>query len=156
MGDRAFERTVIRDTPQRIFEVITNYAAYPQWANNVKEVSVERVDEDGRAGLVSYRAAAMGRSAAYVLEYFYGTNPLRVSWRLAEGDLVRRLDGRYVLTSLEDDAAGPRTEVTYELDVEISMPMSGFLRRRAESRILRNALEDLRCWVEDGAAAPAS
>lgn len=154
MGDRAFERTVIRDTPQRIFEVITNYAAYPQWANNVKEVSVERVDEDGRAGLVSYRAAAMGRSAAYVLEYFYGTNPLRVSWRLAEGDLVRRLDGRYVLTSLEDDAAGPRTEVTYELDVEISMPMSGFLRRRAESRILRNALEDLRCWVEDGAAAP--
>lgn len=92
----------------------------------------------------------MGRSAAYVLEYFYGTNPLRVSWRLAEGDLVRRLDGRYVLVALEPDAAGPRTEVTYELEVEISMPMSGFLRRRAESRILRNALEDLRSWVEEG------
>ena len=70
MGDQAFERTVIRDTPERIFEVITDYAAYPRWANNVKDVTVERVDEDGRAGLVSYRAAAMGRSAAYVLEYF--------------------------------------------------------------------------------------
>ena len=103
---------------------------------------------------MSYRAAAMGRSAAYVLEYFYGTNPLRVSWRLAEGDLVRRLDGRYVLVRLDDDAAGPRTEVTYELEVEISMPMSGFLRRRAESRILRNALEDLRSWVEEGTHAP--
>lgn len=151
MGDRAFERTIIRDTPERIFDVITDYAAYPRWANNVKEVTVDRLDEDGLAGLVSYRAAAMGRSAAYVLEYFYGTNPLRVSWRLAEGDLVRRLDGRYVLVPLEDDATGPRTEVTYELEVDISMPMSGFLRRRAESRILRNALEDLRSWVEVGA-----
>ena len=155
MGDRAFERTIIRETPERIFDVITDYGAYPRWANNVKDVSVERVDEDGRAGLVSYRAAAMGRSAAYVLEYFYGTNPLRVSWRLAEGDLVRRLDGRYVLVPLEDDAAGPRTEVTYELEVEISMPMSGFLRRRAESRILRNALEDLRSWVEEGSQPPS-
>ena len=151
MGDRAFERTIIRDTPERIFEVIIDYAAYPKWANNVKDVVVDRIDEDGRAGLVSYRAAAMGRSAAYVLEYFYGTNPLRVSWRLAEGDLVRRLDGRYVLVPLEDDATGPRTEVTYELEVDISMPMSGFLRRRAESRILRNALEDMRAWVEEGA-----
>ena len=151
MGDRAFERTIIRETPERIFDVITDYGAYPRWANNVKDVTVDRLDEDGRAGLVSYRAAAMGRSAAYVLEYFYGTNPLRVSWRLAEGDLVRRLDGRYVLVPLEDDATGPRTEVTYELEVDISMPMSGFLRRRAESRILRNALEDLRSWVEVGA-----
>ena len=155
MGDRAFERTIIRETPERIFDVITDYGAYPRWANHGKDVSVERVDEEGRAGLVSYRAAAMGRSAAYVLEYFYGTNPLRVSWHLAEGDLVRRLDGRYVLVPLEDDAAGPRTEVTYELEVEISMPMSGFLRRRAESRILRNALEDLRSWVEEGSQLPS-
>ena len=40
MGDQAFERTVIRDTPERIFEVITDYAAYPRWANNVKDVTV--------------------------------------------------------------------------------------------------------------------
>ena len=156
MAERASEKTVIRDTPERIFDVIVDYSAYPSWATNVKEVEVQRVDDNGRAGLVAYRAAAMGRSAAYVLEYFYGTNPLRVSWRLAEGDLVRRLDGRYLLAPLEDDAAGPRTEVTYELEVEVSMPMSGFLRRRAESRILRSALEDLRCWVEEGTQSQAS
>lgn len=155
MSDRAYERTIIRDTAERIFQVIIDYGAYPEWATNVKEVDVKRVDEDGRAGLVAYRAAAMGRSAAYVLEYFYGTNPLRVSWRLAEGDLVRRLDGRYLLTQLDDDAGGPRTEVTYELEVDVSMPMSGFLRRRAESRILRTALEDLRSWVEEGNPAVA-
>ena len=157
MADRANERTIIRATPQAIFEVIADYAAYPQWATHIKEVEIQRTDDDGRAGLVAYRAAAMGRSAAYVLEYFYGTNPLRVSWHLAHGDLVRRLDGRYVLVPLEEDATGPRTEVTYELEVEVSMPMPGFVRRRAESSILRTALEELRVWIEEGnrAEAPA-
>ena len=58
MGDRAFERTIIRETPERIFDVITDYGAYPRWANNVKDVSVERVDEDGRAGAHPARARA--------------------------------------------------------------------------------------------------
>lgn len=150
MSDRATERTIIRETAEGIFAVIADYDSYPKWATHIKEVEVQRVDDDGRAGLVAYRAAAMGRSAAYVLEYFYGTNPLRVSWRLAQGDLVRRLDGRYVLSPLEDDAAGPRTEVTYELEVEVSMPMPGFVRRRAETSILRTALEELRLWIEEG------
>lgn len=150
MADRASERTIIRATPEHIFDVIADYDRYPQWATHVKEVEIVRSDDDGRSGLVSYRAAAMGRSASYVLEYFYGTNPLRVSWRLAEGDLVRRLDGRYVLTPLEADAAGPRTEVIYELEVELSMPLPGFVRRRAETSILHTALDDLRTWIEEG------
>ncbi len=150
MAERASERTVIRATPQQIFDTIITYDAYPTWATHVKSVEVDRIDDDGRAGLVSYRAAAMGRSAAYQLEYFYGTNPLRVSWRLAQGDLVRRLDGRYVLTPLPDDSAGAQTEVVYELEVEVSMPMPGFVRRRAETSILRTALDDLRCWIEQG------
>lgn len=155
MADRASERTVISATPERIFAVITDYEGYPEWATHIKEVDVQRRDDDGRAGLVGYRAAAMGRSAAYVLEYFYGTNPLRISWRLAHGDLVRRLDGRYLLTPIEPDAAGPRTEVTYELEVEVSMPMPGFVRRRAETSILRTALEELRLWIEEGTTAEA-
>lgn len=156
MAERASERTVIRQTPEHIFNTIIDYAAYPTWATHVKSVDVQRIDDDGRAGLVAYRAAAMGRSAAYVLEYFYGTNPMRVSWRLAEGDLVRRLDGRYLLTPLDDDGSGPQTQVEYELEVEVSMPMPGFVRRRAETSILRTALDDLRTWVETGTAASAT
>lgn len=156
MADRASERTIIRATPEHIFDVIIDYDRYTQWATHVKEVAIDRTDDDGRAGLVSYRAAAMGRSASYVLEYFYGTNPLRVSWRLADGDLVRRLDGRYLLTPLESDATGPRTEVVYELEVELSMPLPGFVRRRAETSILHTALDDLRTWIEEGQQAPSN
>lgn len=152
MADRASERIVIADTPNRIFDVIVDYGRYPEWATHVKEVGVDRLDDDGRAGLVSYRAAAMGRSAAYQLEYFYGTNPLRVSWHLVGGDLVRRLDGRYTMVPLSEDSSGPRTEVTYQLEVELSMPLPGFVKRRAETSILQTALQDLRVWVEEGSS----
>lgn len=147
MADQASEKITIHASTEDVFAVITDYSSYPDWASDVKEVSVQRYDEDQRGGLVAFRAAAMGRSTSYVLEYFYGTNPLRVSWRLAEGDLLRRLDGRYTLTPVEG-SLGPKTEVAYHLEAEMLMPLPGFVKRRAETRIVRTALEELRSRVE--------
>lgn len=150
MSDCAQESIIIRATPEEIFDVITDYESYPKWAAQIKEVEVLRADESGKAGLVTFRAAAMGRSATYVLEYFYGDNPLRVSWRLTEGDLVRRLDGSYRITAVEEDELGPRSEVQYELQVDVTTLLPGFIRRRAETSILKSALQELSSWVEKG------
>lgn len=124
--------------------VIIDFERYPDWATDIKSVSVQRRDDDGRGGLVSFRVAAMGRSANGTLEYYYGTNPLRVGWRLVEGDTVKRYDGRYTLVPVDES----RTEVTYDLEVELAVPLPAFVRRRAEARIIRTALEDLRSRVE--------
>jgi len=144
MADQAKERIVIAAPAQACFDVICDFEHYPTWATDVKAVTVQRHDEDGRGGLVSYRAAAMGRSANYSLEYFYGTAPLRISWRLVEGDVIRRLDGSYIFSPVDAET----TEVTYELEAELAMPIPGFVRRRAETRIIRTALDDLRQRVE--------
>jgi len=146
MGDHAEETVVIDAPPQACFDVICDFVSYPEWARDIKSVDVTRTDDDQRGGLVSYRAAAMGRSTSYELEYFYGSNPLRVGWRLVTGDLLKRLDGHYVFAPLDGDAT--RTQVLYELDAELIVPMTGFVKRRAESRIMRTALEDLRKRVE--------
>ena len=42
----------------------------------------------------------MGRSTNYTLRYEYGTAPTRISWSLLRGDIMRRLDGSYVLENL--------------------------------------------------------
>lgn len=144
MADQANEKIVIGASAQACFDVICDFDAYPEWATDVKSVSVDRHDGDGRGGMVSFRAAAMGRSANYSLEYFYGTDPLRVAWRLVTGDVIRRLDGRYVFNPLDDN----QTEVDYALEVELAMPVPGFVKRRAETRIIRTALDDLRRRVE--------
>lgn len=150
MADHASETTIIDAPPEACFAVIIDFARYPEWASEVKNVEVLRTDDDGRGGLVSFRVAAMGRSTSYSLEYYYGTNPFRTGWRLVEGSLLTRLDGHYVFAPLVDDPN--RTEVTYVLDAEVADGVvPGFVKRRAESRIIRTALQDLRNRVESGA-----
>lgn len=144
MSEHATQRTIIDATPEECFAVVTDFERYPEWATDVKQVTVERRDHDGRGGDVLYRAAAMGRSTTYTLRYYYGSNPLRVAWKLVEGDLTRKLDGEYEFVPVEDG----QTEVVYHLEADLAVPMPGFVKRRAESRIIRTALEDLRRRVE--------
>ncbi len=146
MFDQATKSTTIEAPPQSCFEVVCDYESYPEWAPEIKKAEVLRRDTDGRGGLVSFQAAAMGRSTTYLLEYFYGSNPLRVSWRLVQGDLTKRLDGEYSFHPVVDEP--DRTEVTYHLAVQMSMPLPGFVKRRAEARIMSTALEVLRSRVE--------
>ncbi len=58
---------------------------------------------------------------------------------------MRKLDGSYVL----EPASRPgRTLVTYHLAVELIVPLPGFVKRRAEQKIIHTALRELRAHVE--------
>ena len=141
MPDQATERTTIERSPDEVFGVALDIEKYPEWARDVKEAVVVDRDDAGRPLHVAFRAAAMGHSARYVLQYTYGESPLRMSWVLEQGDIVRRLDGEYVFEP--DDGKGG-TEVTYRLVVELAVPLPGFIKRRAESKIMTTALDELK------------
>ena len=143
MTDRATERIIIDAPPARCFEVALDFERYPEWAADIKDVKVLDRDDQGRGTRVSYRAAAMGRSAHYTLAYEYGEDPLSMRWVLEEGDIMRQLDGEYRF-----ETAGDSTEVTYELVVELVIPLLGFIKRRAESKIMGTALRELKRRVE--------
>jgi len=131
--------------------VATDFEAYPEWAKDIKEAEVVHRDTDGRAAVVRYRAAAMGRSTTYLLGYDYTAAPGRLAWRLLEGDITRRLDGSYDFRALDGDDTV--TDVDYELTAELVVPLPGFVKRRAESRIMQTALRDLKARVEAVAAS---
>jgi ribosome-associated toxin RatA of RatAB toxin-antitoxin module len=141
MPDQATERNTIDRTPDEVFAVALDIERYPEWARDVKEASVIERDEADRPLRVAFRAAAMGHSARYVLRYDYGESPLRMGWVLEQGDIVRRLDGEYVFEA-DGDKGG--TEVTYKLVVELAVPLPGFIKRRAESKIMTTALDELK------------
>ena len=136
-------------SPQRCFDAAIDFERYPEWATDVKQARVLRRDERGQAVDVEFRAAAMARSTTYTLRYYYGTEPLRMAWRLQYGDATRRLDGSYEFLAV--DSSADVTEVVYHLVVDLTMPMPGFLKRRAEARIMNTALDDLKAYVEAGA-----
>jgi hypothetical protein len=93
----------------------------------------------------------MGRSTTYILEYDYSEAPTRLSWRLQEGDIQRSLDGSYTFSPVPDDPEA--TDVEYQLTVDLRVPLPGFVKRRAEGRIMHTALRELKARVEAASAS---
>lgn len=145
MSEQAREQTTIEAPVERCFATLVDFAAYPEWAGDLKEVDVIETDSEGRATVVEFRAAAMGRSTTYQLRYDYTGAPNRLGWGLVSGDLPRELDGAYVLSPIGD---GSSTEVVYELAIDLVYPIPGFVKRRAEGRIIKTALSELKARVE--------
>ncbi len=143
MADEAHERITVAAPPQRCWEVATDFERYPSWAKDVKHVAILDRDEEGRGARVEYRVAGLGRSIHYVLEYDYTEAPSAFSWKLIEGDVLRRLDGRYGF-----EAEGEGTRVTYDLAVDISIPLPGLLKRRAAGMIMGTALKEMKKETE--------
>jgi uncharacterized protein YndB with AHSA1/START domain len=153
MADQTTKRMTIAAPPDRVWRALVDFERYHEWAPDLKEASVVASDAEGRGTLVTFRAAAMGRSTSYTLAYDYADAPNALTWRLDSGDIMRRLDGSYRLEPMGDDPDA--TEVTYNLAVELVLPMPGFVKRRAEARIIHTALEELRNYLESDEKAPA-
>ena len=145
MADQATERIRVAADPERCYAVALDFERYPEWARDVKSVRVVERDGEGRGSKVEYRAAAMGRSIRYVLAYDFTEAPQSFSWRLVEGDMVRRLDGSYRF-----EGGGGATDVTYELTVDLAIPLPGLVKRRAAGLITGTALKELKRRVENG------
>ena len=60
------------------------------------------------------------------------------------GDLTRRLDGAYELVPSGDGADRDHLRLV----VDLKVPLPGFVKRRAEGRIMGTALRELKARVE--------
>ncbi len=149
MAEHATEQIDIDAPLARVHEVLLAFERYPDWVRDLKEVEVLERDAEGRGTLVHFRAAAMGRSVSYTLRYDHAQSPQRLPWALDDGDIVRTIDGEYALAS--DPADPQRTVVTWSLEIELQVPLPGFVKRRAETLIVKAALPELKAYVE---AAP--
>ncbi|MQA81980.1 MAG: cyclase [Streptosporangiales bacterium] len=125
-----------------VMAVIADFDAYPDWAN-VKEVEVLE-EAGGRANRVRFTLDAGVIKDTYVLGYAWAPDDTLVSWHLAEeGSMVSAMDGSYELAGSE-----AATVVTYELTVDVKLPMIGLLKRKAEKVIVDTALKGLKKRVE--------
>jgi hypothetical protein len=142
MAARTSSRIVIAAPRPAVMAVIADFAAYPQWASAVKAAEVLE-QEDGRASRVRFTLDAGVVKDTYVLGYDWDGDAA-VRWHLAEaGSVVSAMDGGYLLA---DQGGG--TETTYELSVDVRIPMPGLLKRRAEKTIIDTALKGLKNRVE--------
>jgi uncharacterized membrane protein len=144
MTETANERIRVEAPADRCWDVAIDFESYPEWVKDVKDVKTLERDDEGRGRRVEYRVAGLGKSIRYILEYDFSEAPDAFSWKFVEGDMLRRLDGRY---RFEPDGDGS-TRVHYELAVELAVPLPGLLKRRAAGIIMGSALKDLKKQVE--------
>jgi ribosome-associated toxin RatA of RatAB toxin-antitoxin module len=143
VAQRATESIVVNASPLAVYEVVTDFEHYAKWVGDLKRIEVVQRDAEGRALEVEFRAAAFGRSTTYTLRYDYTQVPEQLSWHQIEGDLTETLNGQY---RFEPSGAG--TKVTYELEVDLLVPIPSFIKSRAAYRIQTQALHELKARAE--------
>ncbi|GAB3084332.1 MULTISPECIES: SRPBCC family protein [unclassified Phycicoccus] len=147
MADRTESSIDIAATPGEVLDVIADFESYPEWATEVKKVSVLTEEGDGWADQVQFTLDAGAIKDTYVLDYEWdvtkdGTGV--VSWSLVEANVLKAMNGSYTLAAQGKTG----TTVTYRLAVDVKIPMLGMLKRKAEKVIIDTALKELKKRVE--------
>ena len=78
------------------------------------------------------------------LDYDWSKAPDSISFSLDEADLLTGMDGVYTIKAIDEDT----TEVTYELEVALSMPVPAMMRQKAEKSTIDAALSQLKSALE--------
>ena len=143
MAETASDTITIEASPDTVWAIATDIERYPEWARDVKDVVVTARDADGRPSQVEFRTSALGRSTHYTLAYDYSQAPDVLAWKMVKGDIQRSIEGAYHLSPSDDGG----TEVRYDLSIELAAPLPGFVKRRAEVRIL-NSVRELKTRAE--------
>jgi Polyketide cyclase / dehydrase and lipid transport len=147
-AERTSASTVVAVPRPTVMAVIADFPAYPEWAGAVRSAEVTEPGPgtdgpDGRARRVRFALDAGPVKDSYVLAYQWD-NDTQVQWELAEaGSVISAMDGCY---RLADSSGG--TDVTYELAVDVKIPMIGMLKRKAEKMIIDTALRELKKRAE--------
>ena len=143
MAETASDTITIEASPDAVWAIATDLERYPEWAHDVKDVVITARDADGRPSQVEFRTSALGRSTHYTLKYDYSDAPAVLAWTMVKGDIQRSIEGAYRFEATNDGG----TLVQYDLAIELVVPLPGFVKRRAERRIL-NAIKEMKAYAE--------
>jgi ribosome-associated toxin RatA of RatAB toxin-antitoxin module len=143
MAEQTTSSIVVDAEPAAVMDVIGDFAAYPDWAKGVQEARVVEEGPDGWARKVFFRLDVSPIKDEYTLVYDWDGYD-EVTWTLDEGKMLSALDGAYVLR----DLGSGRTEVTYRLALDLSIPLIGMLKRKGEKILIDTALKGLKKRVE--------
>src|SRR5918999_4165219 len=142
MADRTSSSITINAGRSEVMTAIADFAAYPRWAEGIKSAEVLSAGPGDRAERVRFALEAGPVKDTYVLAYSWDGDDA-VRWDLAErGKMLSGMSGSY---RLADQGGG--TAVTYELTVDVSIPMLGMFKRKAEKMIIDSALKGLKRHV---------
>jgi hypothetical protein len=130
----------ISEVQAALFEV----AKYPEWSTSIKSVEVLATDEQGRLTTGKFAIDAGMMKDKVTLDYDWSEAPGKLSFSFNDADLLTGMEGSYSIKKIDEDT----TDVTYEMGVEISMPIPAMMRKKAEQATIDQALQQLKSHLE--------
>ena len=137
--------TISIDAPiSAVQEALFALDKYPEWSTQIKSAEAIARDDQGRITKVKMSIDAGMMKDRPTLDYDWSGAPSKLSFTLDHADLLTGMDGIYSIKSIDEDT----TEVTYELEVSLSMPIPAMMRQKAEKATIDAALSQLKTHLE--------
>ncbi|GDX15924.1 hypothetical protein LBMAG04_04340 [Actinomycetes bacterium] len=138
--------TITIDAPiDAVRAILFDLAAYPTWSTAIKSAEVKATDNQGRATSLKVSIDAGMMKDRVLLNYDWSAAPDRLEFSLEDADLLTAMNGAYITKAIDADT----TSVTYELGVEVSMPIPAMMRTKAEKATIDQALAQLKEHAEN-------
>jgi ribosome-associated toxin RatA of RatAB toxin-antitoxin module len=131
---------VIEARPEEILGVIADVETSPDWSPQQQSVEILERGEDGKPRRVKMKVKTAGISDEQVVEYTWTDDS--ASWTLVSAGQLKSQDAKYTLTP-----EGDKTKVKFELTVHPSVPLPGFILKRAIKGAMETATDGLRKQV---------
>ena len=127
---------VIEATPDEIMDVLFDLESLPEWSSAHQRAEILERDDQGRPSISRQVVKIVGVSDEQVLDY--SVHHDGVSWTLVSAKQQRAQNGRYTLTP------GDSTRLKFELSVDPTVPVPGFLIKKGAKGLMDTATEGLR------------
>jgi ribosome-associated toxin RatA of RatAB toxin-antitoxin module len=131
---------VIEASPEEILDVIADIPATPDWSPQYQSAEILDTGDDGRPRRVKMTVKTVGVTDVMETEYTWSDDS--VSWTLIKSGALKKQDASYTLTP-----DGDKTKVRFDITVDLSIPLPGFLLKRALKGGTESATEGLRKQV---------
>ena len=128
---------VIEATTGEIMDVLTDLETLTEWSPTHQKVEVLERDAEGRPSKSRQVVKIVGITDEQVLDYTVYDDG--VGWTLVSSKQQRAQTGRYTLTP-----DGDSTQVRFELMVDPTVPLPGFLIKRGAKGLMETATKGLR------------
>jgi hypothetical protein len=128
---------VIEASSEEILDVLFDLESLTEWSSAHQEVEVLERDADGHPAKSRQVVKIVGITDEQVLDYHVYDDG--VGWTLVSSKQQRAQDARYTLVP-----EGDTTRVRFEITVDPTVPLPGFLIRKGAEGLLKTATEGLR------------
>lgn len=132
--------TVIIEAPLAdVQAALFSIGSYPEWLSSIKKVDVIERDSQERVTKAKLSIDAGVMKDRVVLDYDWSAAPTTLSFSMDEADLLTQMDGSYTLKAIDAES----TQVTYELEVAVSLPVPSMMITKTQQKTIDDALKEL-------------